>query len=162
MNFHRTADVALPCVMLGLGIGRWGCMMVGCCFGNIAPDLPWAVRFPDLPDSIMMQTHPDLIGQPLHPTQLYMSLNAFAIFVILSLVLRRRKFEGQVFYLCLILYAISRSTIEFFRGDNEDRVYFGPLSTSQWISIAVALFAIWMYILRRRRAAAGTTGKPAG
>jgi phosphatidylglycerol:prolipoprotein diacylglycerol transferase len=149
MNFLRTADVVMPCTMLGLAIGRWGCLMVGDCYGRIAQDLPWAIRFPDVPGSLM---DPGLIGQPLHPTQIYMSLNAIVIFVILTLVLRKRRFEGQVFFLCLILYSITRSIIELFRGDNVERGYLGPLSTSQWISLFVVIFAIWQYIQRHRGA----------
>lgn len=38
-------DLIAPSVALGLGLGRIGCFMNGCCFGG-ACDLPWAVRFP--------------------------------------------------------------------------------------------------------------------
>ena len=45
----RTAmDIAAPCIMLGLGIGRIGCFLNGCCYGQTADvnHVPWAVRFP--------------------------------------------------------------------------------------------------------------------
>ena len=38
-------DLIAPCLMLGLAIGRTGCLLNGCCFGGIC-DLPWAVTFP--------------------------------------------------------------------------------------------------------------------
>lgn len=38
-------DIVAPSVALGLGLGRLGCFLNGCCFGGIC-DLPWAVRFP--------------------------------------------------------------------------------------------------------------------
>ncbi len=38
-------DIAAPCIMLGLGIGRIGCFLNGCCYGAEA-NVPWAVRFP--------------------------------------------------------------------------------------------------------------------
>jgi phosphatidylglycerol---prolipoprotein diacylglyceryl transferase len=157
MNFHRSADITMPCVMLGLTFGRWGCLMSGCCFGQKAPDLPWAITFPAIEGSMVPG---DFQGTPLHPTQIYMSLNALAIFVILTLVLRRRRFEGQVFYLSLILYSISRSIIECFRGDNEERGYFGPLSTSQWISLVVVLFALWRYVACWKKAPAPAPAPP--
>jgi len=149
MSFHRTADIVMPCLMLGLAIGRWGCLMVGDCYGRVASDLPWAIRFPNIAGSMMPHT---LIDRPLHPTQIYMSLNAFLLFLILTVVLRRRRFEGQVFYIGLMLYAISRSIIECYRGDNLERGYFGPLSTSQWISVVIALLALWRYVVARRNA----------
>jgi phosphatidylglycerol:prolipoprotein diacylglycerol transferase len=40
-----TADLVAPSLMLGLALGRIGCLLNGCCFGG-ACDLPWAVSFP--------------------------------------------------------------------------------------------------------------------
>ncbi|MGI6400868.1 MAG: prolipoprotein diacylglyceryl transferase family protein [Thermoguttaceae bacterium] len=40
-----TLDLLYPSVMLGVAIGRIGCLMNGCCFGGVC-DLPWAVSFP--------------------------------------------------------------------------------------------------------------------
>ena len=39
------ADLMAPCLLLGLALGRVGCLMNGCCFGGPC-DLPWAVTFP--------------------------------------------------------------------------------------------------------------------
>jgi prolipoprotein diacylglyceryltransferase len=38
-------DLLIPSLMLGMGIGRLGCLMNGCCFGSLC-SLPWAVTFP--------------------------------------------------------------------------------------------------------------------
>jgi phosphatidylglycerol:prolipoprotein diacylglycerol transferase len=38
-------DILAPCIMIGLGFGRIGCFLNGCCFGAQC-DLPWAVEFP--------------------------------------------------------------------------------------------------------------------
>jgi phosphatidylglycerol---prolipoprotein diacylglyceryl transferase len=38
-------DILAPCIMIGLGFGRVGCFLNGCCFGAQC-DLPWAVEFP--------------------------------------------------------------------------------------------------------------------
>ena len=40
-----TADLVAPSLMLGLAIGRIGCLLNGCCYGGPC-DLPWAVTFP--------------------------------------------------------------------------------------------------------------------
>ncbi len=47
---HRLPGLALgdliaPGVVLGVGMGRLGCFLNGCCYGGIT-DLPWAVQFP--------------------------------------------------------------------------------------------------------------------
>jgi len=39
------ADVIMPSLFVGLGFGRLGCFLYGCCFGA-ACGLPWAVHFP--------------------------------------------------------------------------------------------------------------------
>ena len=38
-------DIIAPCLMIGLGFGRVGCFLNGCCHGSEC-DLPWAVSFP--------------------------------------------------------------------------------------------------------------------
>src|SRR5690606_8820432 len=41
------ADAAMPSILLGMGIGRIGCYLFGCCWGSVCPTgLPWAVHFP--------------------------------------------------------------------------------------------------------------------
>jgi phosphatidylglycerol---prolipoprotein diacylglyceryl transferase len=39
------SDLIAPGVILGVGLGRLGCFMNGCCYGGLT-DLPWAVQFP--------------------------------------------------------------------------------------------------------------------
>ena len=39
------ADLIAPGVVLGVGMGRIGCFLNGCCYGGIS-DVPWAVSFP--------------------------------------------------------------------------------------------------------------------
>jgi phosphatidylglycerol---prolipoprotein diacylglyceryl transferase len=38
-------DLMAPCMLLGLAIGRVGCLLNGCCFGEVC-DHSWAIRFP--------------------------------------------------------------------------------------------------------------------
>lgn len=39
------ADLIAPSLVVGLALGRIGCLLHGCCFGGVA-DVPWAVSFP--------------------------------------------------------------------------------------------------------------------
>ena len=40
-------DIIMPSLLLGMGIGRIGCFLYGCCWGGAcSPSLPWAVQFP--------------------------------------------------------------------------------------------------------------------
>lgn len=47
---HRVPGLALsdliaPAVVLGVGLGRLGCFLNGCCYGGLS-EVPWAVQFP--------------------------------------------------------------------------------------------------------------------
>jgi phosphatidylglycerol---prolipoprotein diacylglyceryl transferase len=39
------ADLLAPSMVLGLAFGRLGCLMNGCCYGDVC-NLPWAITFP--------------------------------------------------------------------------------------------------------------------
>ena len=42
-------DLLAPSMVLGLALGRIGCLLTGCCFGGACEaDMPWAVTFPQL------------------------------------------------------------------------------------------------------------------
>jgi phosphatidylglycerol:prolipoprotein diacylglycerol transferase len=55
-----------------------------------------------------------------------------------------RKFAGRTFWLYMLLYAVSRYVIEFYRDDPRGSV--GPWSTSQFVSLILAPVAIGMLI----------------
>lgn len=48
LSTWKIADVAAPCVALGIAVGRIGCLLNGCCYGEVCPECAWAVRFPIL------------------------------------------------------------------------------------------------------------------
>ncbi len=59
----RLSDLVAPSLLLGLALGRVGCLLNGCCFGGPS-DYPWAVAFPY---SSPPHTHQAQLGQlPLH------------------------------------------------------------------------------------------------
>jgi phosphatidylglycerol---prolipoprotein diacylglyceryl transferase len=47
VSIRLYADLATPPLLMGMGIGRIGCFLFGCCWGAVCPpSLPWAVEFP--------------------------------------------------------------------------------------------------------------------
>jgi len=149
----KIADMGAPSIALGEAIGRWGCFAAGCCYGKEWHG-PLAVTFTD-PFAHEAVGVP--LNVPLHPTQLYLSLNALVIFLLLQWAYRRRTFDGEVFWLYILLYAISRGILEIWRGDFvRGFVIPGVLSTSQFIGLIAALLAAGMlfYLARRSRAEA--------
>lgn len=84
------------------------------------------------------------------PTQLYSSGLDFLHFLLLLLIARNKKEDGQVTACYLIFYSIGRFVIEFFRGDII-RGSVGILSTSQFISIFTGIAGIVLLILIRKK-----------
>ncbi|MGA2193089.1 MAG: prolipoprotein diacylglyceryl transferase [Nitrospirota bacterium] len=149
MPVWKTADVLAPCIALGQAIGRLGCLSAGCCFGK-PTSLPWGITFTD-PDSLA-----NPLGLPLHPTQAYESIGDFLIFAFLFLYRKRIKFDGQLFWMYVIMYSVLRFVIEFFRGDAERgfvHVASFDLSTSQAVGIVAFLTAVVALTQLKRKAA---------
>ena len=82
---------------------------------------------------------------PVWPTQLWHVAANFAIFVITYIWFKKwRRYDGQVFWVFMVLYAVSRFILEFWRDDHRGIWLGGTLSTSQILGIPVVLAAIWM------------------
>ena len=148
----RIADMGAPSIALGEAIGRWGCFAAGCCYGRETHG-PFGVTFTDPFANENVGTP---LGVPIHPTQIYLSVNAFLIFLILQWAYRRKRFDGEVFWLYVLLYAITRGVLEIWRGDLvRGFIIPGVLSTSQFIGLVAAALAAGMLVLlsRRNRAA---------
>jgi phosphatidylglycerol:prolipoprotein diacylglycerol transferase len=146
------ADMGAPSIALGEAIGRWGCFAAGCCYGKESHG-PFAVTFTD-------EFAYDAVGTPLgvalHPTQLYLSASAFLVFLILQWAYRRKTFDGEVFWLYVLLYAITRGIVENWRGDLVRGFAIpGVLSTSQFIGLLTAALAAGMLVHLSRRHRAG-------
>jgi len=152
----RTADAIAPGIALGHVVGRMGCLLAGCCYGT-ATTLPWGITFTD-------PFAASNVGTPLHvalhPTQIY-DAAAEALIMILLLTSERwgRKFAGRTFWFYILLYAVSRFAIEFYRGDPRG-VTFG-WSTSQVISMGLAPLAIVMLVVLARAGKAALAAAPA-
>lgn len=153
----KTADIVGPALALGHGFGRIGCFSAGCCFGSEC-SVPWGVVFHNEYAHNLTGIQ---LGTPLHPTQLYEAFLNFLNFLILFLILRKKRFDGQVISLYIINYSVIRYFTEFFRGDHDPKVYlyqnpspFLSLSYPQLFSI-VGLIAgfILLFVLRKKQRA---------
>ncbi|OGP65408.1 MAG: prolipoprotein diacylglyceryl transferase [Deltaproteobacteria bacterium RBG_16_42_7] len=130
----KTLDVFAPSLAIGHAIGRLGCFSAGCCYGR-PTDLPWGITFTD-PHSLA------ITGIPLHPTQLYESLAEFGNFIILLVLRKHKRFDGQLVWTYVLIYSIARFIIEFFRGDKARGFIFNGFSIAQAISLGIFLVAI--------------------
>lgn len=127
------------------GFGRLGCFMAGCCYG-IPTDSFLGVIFTD----VKCQAEP--LNTSLHPTQLYEATLIFSILIVLWLFKSRKTFDGQLFLIYLMAYALGRGALELFRGDiQRGFVIKDLLSNSQFISLLVIVVSIFFYFRWKRK-----------
>ena len=135
--------------------GRMGCFLAGCCYG-LPTDMPWGITFTDE----LSMAKP--LHTALHPTQLYEIVLIGGILLTLIMFKRHKRFEGQLFFIYVMLYALGRSFTEIFRGDlRRGFIIDNLLSHSQLISLLLfAVVALIYYrFLKRNKLLAQTAGK---
>ena len=139
--FLKIVDIWMTYTALGLGLHRaFGCTSAGCCFGKPTTSL-WGITYPAAAPSFQLYG-----AVPLHPTQVYEALLCFFIFgTCLYWRKYRRKYYGELVTLYISIYAVGRFVIEYYRGDVV-RGFYGPLSTSQWISVAMAVVVLVLVV----------------
>lgn len=171
LDYWKLADAVAPTVMLGLGFGRLGCFLAGCCHGrsfHLPPDavalLPDTFKggqvflFHDFPFLGVMTRHG--VGEnniPVYPTQTYETIAAWTIFALTSWLFRHRRFDGQVLAAVLILYGIWRPINESLRGDDVRGTDWFGLTTSQFVSVPVVLAGVIIVAYRFRKGVAPET-----
>ncbi|MBW1649496.1 MAG: prolipoprotein diacylglyceryl transferase [Deltaproteobacteria bacterium] len=143
LSLLKTMDIIAPGVALGHFFGRIGCFFAGCCYGKEC-DLPWSVVFTNQDTLAPAHIH-------LHPTQLYSSFTNFIIFIMLLLIRKYKKFNGEILLIYIFLYGITRSIIEIFRGDYRGHVFWEYISISQIIGISASLTALAAFIYIKRQ-----------
>ncbi|MGH9327350.1 MAG: prolipoprotein diacylglyceryl transferase [Terriglobia bacterium] len=145
----KVFDVFAPAIALGQCIGRIGCFAAGDDYGKVAAHSSLAVVFTSH-YSHQMTGVP--IGIPLYPVQLFESGATLIIFLILLWFFARKKLEGQIFAMYIMMYGAARIVMEFYRGDPDRGFFFhGAVSTAQLIgALAIVTGAIMIYFLHRR------------
>jgi phosphatidylglycerol---prolipoprotein diacylglyceryl transferase len=147
----KTMDILALGVPAGHVLGRFGCFFAGCCYGKPC-HLPWCVTFTD-PMSLAPR------GIPLHPTQLYAAAGNFLIFCALWIFRKRKRFDGQVFWVYLLLYALMRSFVECFRGDPRGLFFHQSVSIAQIIGGGVVVLALFMLRVKPGSGPKGKAGR---
>lgn len=133
-DYANTVLTAIPIIH---GLGRVGCLCVGCCYGMPAdPPFGWLFNAsPVAPHDIHLL-----------PVQLFEVFTNIIIFIWLYVYTNKPncpRHGGVALY--MTWYAITRFIIEYFRFDDVERGFVGFLSTSQFISVFILLGGILLW-----------------
>ena len=144
------ADIVAPLLILGYGIGRIGCFLVGDDYGT-PTGLPWGISFPNgLPPSTtnvfslyfpwidISKYNPGLLK--VHPTQLYETFISIILFFYLYNKRKSVKIKGSLFFLYLILAGLERFFVEFIRTN--EKYFLDIFSGAQIISLIMISIGI--------------------
>lgn len=158
-------DTAMPGLILGQAIGRWGNFMNREVFGDyynglFSMQLPVSdVRDPsDITEKIASHIPAGANYINVHPTFLYESVWNLLVFVLLLVYRKHKKFDGEICLLYLGGYGVGRFIIEGIRTDT----LFVPGTTipvSQVLALAMVVAAIVIDILVRVRLKKRTVGE---
>ena len=123
----KTGDGFAVPVAGAISVGRWACLVGGCCFGT-PTSLPWGVDFGD--------------GLRRHPTQIYESVFHGLMAVLLFWLGRAGLFRGHLIKIYIIVYLIYRFLSEFIRP--EPRLAMG-LTLYQVAALGLVPFFGWLW-----------------
>lgn len=136
VNVLAMFDLAALGFLIGQGIGRWGNFINQEAYGTHT-------------DSIFGMTGSIIGDDPVHPCFLYESFFCLLGFLLLHLVSKKRKFDGQIITLYMIWYGIVRFFIEGLRTDS---LKIGILRISQIVSFVAVVAGIIFYFVLLARA----------
>lgn len=133
-NIHilELFDYIVPSLAIGQSIGRWGNFFNVEAYGY-ETKIFCRMRIYNAGKYIEV-----------HPTFLYESLVTFGIFVILQIIINKRKYSGELTVIYLMIYSFFRMIIEALRTDS---LMLGNLRISQILSgvIFVTLLLVLTY-----------------
>lgn len=158
-NFWVMADTMAPSLILGQMLGRWGNFFNKEAFGGFTDNL-FAMRYqlsqvrasdvtPDILQNLVTVNGVDYIQ--VHPTFLYESMWSLCVFVILLILQRKKKFNGQVCATYFFGYALGRVWIE---GLRTDQLCIGNVPVSQALSAVLIIASVVLYVYCKKKAAA--------
>lgn len=132
--FFAMMDLVVIGLLIGQAVGRWGNFMNREAFGS-ETGLPWRME-------LVMTTGETVC---VHPTFLYESLwNVVGLILILAIISRRRKFDGENTWFYFLWYGLGRFWIEGLRTDS--LYLFGLKLFGQPVRVSQALSLVMIFV----------------
>jgi phosphatidylglycerol---prolipoprotein diacylglyceryl transferase len=133
INFGAYWDTATFCMLIGLGVGRIGCLLNGCCGGR--PSASWL--------ALNLSDHRGVYRRRI-PTQILESAWAFVVLAGAVMLWQRVAIPGAVFLYGSGAYGVGRFFLEATR-EHQDRV--GPVALNRALSLAIVAVSIIVFTI---------------
>ena len=157
LSVRLHADTAMPAILIGQALGRWGNFFNREAYGNYTDSLfAMAIRADDArgPISAEMAENMFVINGAayiqVHPTFLYESLWCIVAFGLLMLYKRYKKFPGEMGLLYFVAYGTGRFFIEGIRAD-QLMLWGTNIPASQFLSALLVAGSLAAIAFERRR-----------
>ena len=164
-NFLLFVDTAVVGLILGQIIGRYGNFMNREAFGEYTDSLfAMRLKLADVSTSGItelmsknLQTIDGVQYIQVHPTFFYESVWNLLVLIIMLLYTKKKKCDGEIFFIYLIGYGIGRCWIEELRTD-QLQIGSTGIAVSQVLSICLVVVGVAVWVFRRatwKKAGAG-------
>lgn len=166
IDYLNLLDLGALGLLIGQGIGRWGNFFNQEAFGSNTTTALFRMWSPKIQATLQstaaeladkgMKVNPDL---PVHPTFLYESAWCLLSFLILHIIVnKKREFKGEIFMLYGALYGAERMIVE---GMRTDSLYIGntAIRVSQLLSLIIVVVALAFFTYFMIRCKKGTLPK---
>ena len=147
ISFPRCADIILPGVMIAQSLGRWGNFFNGEAFGGqVAEGHPLYFMRMGLKSGNTIHDFGTAETVYVHPTFLYESLWNLLGFVLINLLWKKKKFDGEAGLWYVTWYGFGRMFIEGLRTDS---LYVGNIRISQLIGFVCFVVGLGLIVAIR-------------
>ena len=158
-NFLQVMDICIIGVVIGQIFGRWGNFFNREVFGQYTDGL-FAMLLPinsirsqqdvtaEMLANLVQINGVDYIS--VHPTFLYESLWNVGVLIILLLMIKNKKFNGQVFFTYLLGYGAGRFWIEGIRTD-QLKLWGTNIPVSQALAAILIVLGTGLYVYNLQR-----------
>ena len=143
IGFLKILDFVSPAVMIGQIVGRWGNFFNMEAYGS-ETTLPWRMglhfsnfRNPDISEIMARSVY-------VHPTFLYESLWNLIGFIIINIFYKKKKYDGQIFFMYIAWYGFGRFFVEWLRTDS---LMLGVFRVSQIVGALTFICGVVLFIL---------------
>ena len=155
ISFLKVTDTALPAVLIGQMIGRWGNFFNREAFGEYTNGIfAMRLKVEEVSGVISKTIEEHTINVSgvnyiqVHPTFLYESFACLVLFIIIMILKRHKRFHGEITCYYMIGYGIIRFMIESLRTDQLTFAIFKQrIAISQVVSVTIVLIAFIMYLV---------------